>query len=211
MCPQRIIGNTEPINTETVILDNTPPATTLTIGEPKYTLDIVYVTPDTSFILEAVDAGSGVFSTAYRIFNSSYDSSWQTYVGPFNLTRLADGVYIIEFNSTDNLGIAEDTKSILIALFSWNYIFTDSYGRGTILKINLAHKFIQFITPDKNYGIRGTTYMRRCGRAIIMRYYDDELRLITVAVNTKLDFCIAIAWDKPAHKQYFLIDKVGKE
>ncbi|MEM3628629.1 MAG: hypothetical protein QXE06_04585 [Candidatus Bathyarchaeia archaeon] len=38
------IGNTEPTNTVTVILDNTPPATTLTIGEPKYTSDKVYVT-----------------------------------------------------------------------------------------------------------------------------------------------------------------------
>jgi hypothetical protein len=54
------IGNVEPTNTATVILDNTPPTTTLTIGEPKYVSCITYVTPDTPFILEAEDAGAGV-------------------------------------------------------------------------------------------------------------------------------------------------------
>ncbi|MEM3697414.1 MAG: CARDB domain-containing protein [Candidatus Bathyarchaeia archaeon] len=205
------VGNTEPTNTVTVILDNTPPVTTLIIGEPKYASDKVYVTPDTPFTLEVTDAGSSVFSIAYRIFNSNYDSGWQTYTEPFNLAGLADGVYIIEFNSTDNLGNVEAINSVQVTLFSWNYVFEDSYGRGTILKINLAHKFFQFITPDKDYGIREATYMRQCGRTIIIQHCDNELRLITMALDTKLDFCIAIAWDKQTHKQYFLIDKVGKE
>ncbi|MEM4713143.1 MAG: hypothetical protein QXQ61_01180, partial [Candidatus Bathyarchaeia archaeon] len=203
-------GNVEPTNTITVTLDNTPPSTTLTISEPKYILDTVYVTADTRFTLEAVDAGSGIFSTAYRIFNSNYDSGWQTYAEPFNLAGLTDGTYTIEFNSADNLGNTEATNSVQVTLFSWSYIFEDSYGRGTTLKINLAHNFIQFITPDKDYDIRKATYMRQCGRAIIIQHCDSELRIITVAVDTKLDFCIAIAWDKQTHRQYFLIDKVGK-
>jgi len=95
--------------------------------------------------------------------------------------------------------------------YVWQYIFQDSYGRGTILKINTAHKFFKFVTPDKDYGIRNATYMRVYGRAIIIRHYDSELRLITIAVDTKLDFCIAIAWDTQTSKQYFLIDKVGVE
>jgi hypothetical protein len=40
---------------------------------------------------------------------------------------------------------------------------------------------------------------------------DDELQLITTAVDTKLDFCVAIAWDMQTDKRYFLIDKVGIE
>jgi hypothetical protein len=40
-------GNVELTNTVIVILDNTPPTTSLTIGEPKYISDITYVTPDT--------------------------------------------------------------------------------------------------------------------------------------------------------------------
>ena len=193
------------------ILDNAPPTTTLTIGEPKYVSDKTYVTPETPFILEATDIGAGVHSTLYRIYNDTYDSSWQQYTVPFYLTVLTDGVYTIEFYSVDNIGNTEATKSIQVTLFSWNYIFEDTYGRGTTLKINLAHKFFQFITPDKDYGIRKATYMWQYGRTIIIQHCDKQLRLITVAVDTKLDFCIAYAKDTHTGKQYWLIDKVGIE
>jgi len=53
--------------------------------------------------------------------------------------------------------------------------------------------------------------MRRCGRAIIIKHYDNELRLSTVAIDTKLGFCVAIAWDVETGIRYFLIDKAGTE
>jgi len=130
---------------------------------------------------------------------------------PFHLTSLTDGAYTIEYNSTDNVQNIETTHAINATLFSWNYIYQDTYGRGTTLKINLAHKFFQFIRPDKDYGIRKATYMKQCGRAIIISHCDKELRLITVAVDTKLDFCYAIASDLHTRKRYLLIDKVGIE
>jgi 3D (Asp-Asp-Asp) domain-containing protein len=193
--------------------DVVPPTTTLTIGEPKYVTDITYVTPETPFSLNATDnpGGTGVALTAYRIRKATYDSGWLPYTEPFHLVGLADGTYSIDYNSTDNAHNVEPTHTINVTLFSWNYIFEDTYGRGTILKINLAHKFFQFTTPDKDYGIREATYMRQCGRAIIIHHYDDELRLITTAVDTKLDFCVAIAWDTQTGKRYFLIDKAGTE
>jgi hypothetical protein len=205
-------GNVESTNTVTVFLDNTPPTTSLTIGEPKYVTDTSYVTPDTPFTLEADDEeGSGVYSITYRIYNGTYDSGWLPYTEPFYLTSLADGVYTIEFNSTDNLGNAEATKSIQVTLLSWNYIFADSYGRGTTLKINTEHKFFQFITPDKDYGVRNATYMRVYKRAIIICHQDNELKLATISVDTQLDFCIAYAKDTQTGKEYWLIDKVGTE
>ena len=204
-------GNVEPTNTAMVILDNTPPTTTLTIGEPKYVSDKTYVTSDTPFTLEATDTGSGVFSIAYRIYNDAYDSGWQTYIAPFKLTSLADGTYTIEYNSTDNVKNVETSHTATFTLFLWNYIYQDTHGRGTTLKINLAHKFFQFITPDKDYGIRKATYMKQCGRAIIISHCDKELRLITVSVDTKIDFCYAIAWDLQTRKCYLLIDKAGIE
>lgn len=205
------VGNAEIPKTQEVTLDNTPPTTTLTIGEPKYISDKTYVTPDTPFTLEATDIGSGVYTTAYRIYSATYYSGWQNYSAPFKLTSLTDGTYTIEYNSTDNVQNTETTHAINVTLFSWNYIYQDTYGRGTTLKINLAHKFFQFITPDKDYGIRKATYMKQCGRAIIIQHCDSELRLITVAVDTKLDFCFAMAWDMQTRKCYFLIDKVGIE
>jgi hypothetical protein len=193
------------------MMDNAPPTTTLTIGEPKYVSDTTYVTPDTPFTLEATDTGSGVYTTYYRIYNSTCDAGWTIYTEPFYLASLTDGTYTIEYYSIDNVQNLEAAQAINVTLFSWNYIFEDTYGRGTTLKINLAHKFFQFITPDKDYGIRNATYMRQCGRAIIIQHCDKELRLITVAVDTKLDFCYAMAWDLQTRKCYLLIDKAGIE
>jgi squalene-hopene/tetraprenyl-beta-curcumene cyclase len=193
--------------------DAIPPTTILSIGEPKYVTDTIYVTPDTPFLLDATDnpGGSGVALTAYKIRNATYDSSWLTYTETFYLTGLTDGVYAIDYNSTDNANNVEPTNTINVTLFSWNYIFTDSYGRGTTLKINTAHKFFQFMTPDKDYGIKKATYMRIDRRTITMLHEDKQLKLITLAVDTKLDFCAAIAWDKQTRKQYLLIDKPGFE
>lgn len=110
------IGNTEPTNTTTVILDNTAPTTTLTIGEPKYISGTNYVTPGTPFTLEAGDTGSGVSTTAYQIYSGTYNSDWLIYIGPLNLSSLTVGNYTIAFNSTDNVGNVENTNSMNVTL-----------------------------------------------------------------------------------------------
>ena len=110
-------GNMELTNTVTIILDNTSPTTTLNIGEPKYVTDKTYVTSEVPFTLEAYDnAGSGIYSIAYRIYNDSYDSGWLPYTAPFYLTALADGAYTIEFNSTDNVGNVEPLNTAIVVL-----------------------------------------------------------------------------------------------
>jgi len=95
-------------------------------------------------------------------------------------------------------------------VISWEYVFEDE-KRGTILKISTDDKLFQFITPDKDYGVREATYMRVRRRTITIRHKDSELRLITLTVDTELDFCIAVAWDRKTHKRYLLVDKAGKE
>ena len=194
-------------------IDKTPPTTTLTIGKPKYVSNITYVTPETPFILNATDNlnGTGVAQTAYRIYNDTYSSDWIIYIAPFYLTNLKDGTYHIDFNSTDYAGNVEPTNTISVVLFSWNYVFEDSFERNTTFKVNPEHRFFQFIAPDKDHGIRNATYMKVCRRTIFIWHKDDELRLITLALDTKLDFCVAIALDKQTRTRYFLIDKVGIE
>jgi hypothetical protein len=195
------------------VKDTIAPTTVLTIGEPKYVVGTTYVTPNTPFVLTATDneGGTKVASTAYRIRNATYESVWSAYTGSFYLGGLADGAYSLDYNSTDNAHNVEPTKTTNIALFSWNYMFEDTYGRGTILKISTACKFFEFIRPGKDYGIRKATFMQSCGRAIIINHNDKQLRLITVAVDTKLDFCVANAWDLLTRKCYLLIDKPGIE
>jgi hypothetical protein len=127
-------GNVESTNMVTVFLDNTPPTTSLTIGEPKYISDTTYVTPDTPFTLEADDKeGSGVYSIAYRIYNGAYDSGWQPYTASFHLTVLADGVYTIEFNSTDNVGNVENTSCLNVTV-----VGPDINGDGKVDMTDIA-------------------------------------------------------------------------
>jgi PKD repeat protein len=111
-------GNLEPTNVSIVFVDNTPPTTTLTIGEPKQVQDQTRVTSDTPFTLAATDAGSGVKSTVYEILNSSgYDTGQLTYNGPFNLTSLSPGRYAIKYRSTDNVGNNETEHTQEVVLY----------------------------------------------------------------------------------------------
>jgi len=99
--------------------DGTPPTTALTVGDPKFIVeDKTCLTWATQMTLLSEDnaGGSGLASSAYRIHNSIYDSYWITYAIPFNLDGLADGLYIINYNSTDNEGNIETTKTANIIL-----------------------------------------------------------------------------------------------
>jgi hypothetical protein len=102
--------------------DLVPPTTTLAIGDPKYIdpSDNIYVTSDTPFTLSAEDnvGGSGVAATGYRIRNATYDSGWAASAPPieFYLTGIADGTYLIDYNSTDNVGNIETTRTVSITL-----------------------------------------------------------------------------------------------
>jgi hypothetical protein len=193
--------------------DGTPPETELNIGEPKIVVnDRTYVTSTAPIALMAEDdsGGSGVASTAYKIYSSAYDSGWITYTEPFYLIGLSDGVYNINYNSTDYVGNVESTNSIQVTLFSWKYTFEDSYGRGTILKINTEHKFFNFKTPDGDYGIIKAMYMQVRRSTIVIFHRDNELTLTTLGIDSRLDFCVAYAKDRQTRKTYWIIDRLGK-
>jgi len=189
---------------------NIPPTTVLNIGEPRFMANnTTYLTSATFIELIAEDnpGGSGLASTAYKIYNSTYDSGWITYIEPFLLTALADGTYTIEFYSTDNLNNTEQTNSVQITLFSWNYVFTDSYGRGTTLKINTQHKLFQFIAPDKTFPIKHDPDMYIGKHIIAINYEDNEIQIYAISIDKRVNFCIAYAKDKQTGKDYWLIDK----
>ena len=106
-------GNVEPTKSLTVIYDNTPPTTTLSIGTPQYFDGAdMYVTSATTFTLSATDgAGCGVADTEYRINGGS----WTTYTAAFTLVD-SDGTYAIDYRSTDNLGNVEAINSETVIL-----------------------------------------------------------------------------------------------
>jgi hypothetical protein len=108
------LGNVEsPMNNITVIVDNTPPSTTHTIGTPKYGTDPIYVTSATQFTLSPSDpSGSGVKVTYYRIGGGAYAQ----YTGPFTLSGYASAPYTIYYYSIDNVGNPEDLRTLSIFL-----------------------------------------------------------------------------------------------
>ncbi|UCE29730.1 MAG: right-handed parallel beta-helix repeat-containing protein, partial [Candidatus Bathyarchaeota archaeon] len=99
--------------------DGTPPETWLNIGQPKYVVsDATCLTSATPIELITEDnaGGSGVASTAYRIYNASYDSGWASYTEPFYLIGLSDSAYQIDYNSTDLAGNVEPSNTVTVIL-----------------------------------------------------------------------------------------------
>jgi hypothetical protein len=98
------------------IIDDTPPCTKLTMGDPKYvTPNCTYVTNNTSFTMLADDGnGSGVAETEYRISNDTYDTGWTLYTAPFELASFSEGSYTLSYNSTDNAGNVESSNAATI-------------------------------------------------------------------------------------------------
>jgi len=192
------------------IVDNTPPTTGIVFGQPSIKVaERVFLTGSTPVSLTATDnqGGSGVSLTTYKVCNNTFDSDWLTYNGACNLSSYANGNYTIAYNSTDNAGNIEKTNTVQVTLFSWNYVFTDSQGRGTVLQICTQFKLFQFIAPDKDFGVKYDSNMRILKHVIIIGYEDKEMRLVTTAVDDRIDFCSAICWDKQTRKHYLLIDK----
>jgi hypothetical protein len=106
--------NEETPESLTVILDSTPPTTTLSIGTPKYVDGgDTYVTSATTFTLTATDAVSGVDYTEYKID----DGSWTTYTAPFTISNsYSDGPHTIYYRSADNVGNLEPANSEAVIL-----------------------------------------------------------------------------------------------
>jgi hypothetical protein len=99
-------GNVETIQTQTIKIDQTTPATTATLSGPPGD-NGSYVGPVT-VALAATDNLSGVALTEYRLDGGS----WQTYAGSF--TVVTDGLHSVDFYSTDIAGNVEATQSLTI-------------------------------------------------------------------------------------------------
>lgn len=94
-----------------VSIDNTPPVTSILVGNPNYFKDTKwYVISSTQFTLIPVDEGSGVNITRYRIYyGGNLVQGWT----PGNVLTLnwGEGEYSIQYYSIDNLSNSEETKT----------------------------------------------------------------------------------------------------
>ena len=102
-----------------MVLDDVPPTTDLIVGEPRHVIDhTICLTSATPITLIAEDdpGGSSVASTAYRIYNATYDGGWTTYAQPFYLTGLSEATYWLDYNSTDKAGNIEQSHTARVVL-----------------------------------------------------------------------------------------------
>ncbi len=115
------LGNIEAQNVFEVYLDNTPPVTDISIGDPKYpVISPSFVKSDTLFTLDAsesVGSGADLSSIQYSItYNGSISSSWiaGTVLDIGTAFPQGDGTYDIQYVAQDNLGNLAPTSNITI-------------------------------------------------------------------------------------------------
>ncbi|UCE74019.1 MAG: hypothetical protein JSV56_13525, partial [Methanomassiliicoccales archaeon] len=96
-------------NTYTIEFNVTgKPETTINIGTPQYGGIPMYVNSSTQFWFSVTDYSETGYNTYYYIDNPPFGP----YTGPFTLAT--EGMHVIYFNSTDNLGGVEDTQSFTV-------------------------------------------------------------------------------------------------
>ena len=112
--------NTETIRTAVFAVDNTPPAASITLGEPKYeAFGLPLITPETPVSLAAADivsgkVASGLARISYELIAVADGSSEvRDYTEPF---KLAQGTYDIRYWSVDKVGNVEAYKQLRLAV-----------------------------------------------------------------------------------------------
>jgi len=108
-----LLGNIEPTNNRTYGVDNTPPTTAISIGDPKYKgdpSDIWNVSSATTFTFSAVDDDVGLDCLEYRIWDNGSWSDWYIYTEGFKLGS-DNGTKYVEWFSVDYLGNKEMTHN----------------------------------------------------------------------------------------------------
>ena len=140
-----LLGNSEAVQSMQMVVDDTPPATAISIGEPKYQIGGDFIKSSTPLTLSAVDGGVGPNSMFYRLWGGSW-SSWQEYSSSFNFAG-RDGTWYVEFLSSDYLGNVETVRNKTL-------ILDDTPPTTTI---SPAAPF-NLTTTDSGCGVNGTMY-----------------------------------------------------
>jgi Tol biopolymer transport system component len=105
-------GNSEPEKSLTIVLDKTPPATTISASDPLRDGVVNTLSPKTVFTLTATDSLSGVKGISYSIDGGE----WQSYFQGFTLAGLAAGQHAIAYKAVDNVLNEEMAKTVTVRL-----------------------------------------------------------------------------------------------
>lgn len=174
------------------------------IASPRLSsIDLVWNDPTEGLPIQSFRVYRGVSSGGETLL-ASVDGSIHTYVD----SSVSTSLYFYYVTAVNSVG--ESSPSNEVSACAWTYIFTDSCGRNTVLKINVQNKLFQFTSPSKDFGVKHDPGMTALKNVIVICYDDSTMRLIATAIVGKIDFCSAIAWDKQTGKMYLLIDYPGR-
>ena len=150
-----IVGNVEPVRTQTIAidpapaLDTTPPVTTISCDGAPCASDPYSMRITVS--LDATDTGgSGVDETFYTLDGSTPTTGSTPYGGPFMVDRSSD----VRFFSTDRTGNAELPRSATLYVNGAPTHVALTWDDGTISQYELA--FERALQP---HGVHGTYYV----------------------------------------------------
>jgi PKD repeat protein len=88
-----------------VYLDNSVPAISIEVSDPKTESVETIVEETTQFTVTADDGqGSGINTVKYNILKDAESTGWTTYTSPFSLPDYGDGKYVIKYATDDQLG-----------------------------------------------------------------------------------------------------------
>ncbi len=142
------VGAVESTRSNIIIVDNTPPTTSISIGNPKFRqgTDNWNITSNTPITLTALDnplgnntlgmrrasgvggiARSGIFYAVWNVNLGSWNTPLKKYTSPFKIIG-PDGTYIIYYNATDNLRQKESPQKTLT-------IYLDNTGPTTTIDV----------------------------------------------------------------------------
>ena len=102
-------GNVEPVANAALYVDDTPPTTAVSVGDPKHVAAETFVTSATELSLAAVDPGAmtvGLAATEYRVDGGP----WTPYSSPVTLS--GEGTHVVEYRSADLLGNVETVRAV---------------------------------------------------------------------------------------------------
>ncbi|GAB7025284.1 OmpL47-type beta-barrel domain-containing protein [Geotalea toluenoxydans] len=151
-----VVGNLEEVRSVAVVVDNTPPETIITVGEPKYAGATLFVKSSTLFTLSATDDLSGVAATQYRVDGGE----WTPYA-PFTIAT--EGTHAVSYRSSDNVGNSETEKSLVVIIDNTPPITAITTGAPN----HTASAGAQYVTATTQFmltatdnlaGVAGTEY-----------------------------------------------------
>jgi len=172
-----LAGNSGMVENRTIVLDNTPPATTLSIGDPRYLVGGNFVRSSTPLTLLAVDGGVtpvGLDYTEYRVDGGN----WKTYSSPFPLA--GEGAHTLEYRSRDLLGNSEAVQSMQTVVDDVPPATTISIGEPKYLNggthVNSSTP-LAFSAVDGSVGSNSTFYRLWWGSWSPWREYSTSFSL----------------------------------